>query len=196
MYRFLNIFFLLLFSCSGNVIFAQNPFKSIKYNVQTGGIIASKKNIPFFLHSNSFGTIPFQSNSAFLAFSLFKQYDSLYTTSSKLKKFGYGYGLNVYTNLSSKSQFLLPEFFIKLRYGGIEIYGGRRKEIQGLVDTTLSSGAYVVSGNALPIPKIQISTPNWLGFGKYKRFSVNTGLSHGWFGTQGIIENYFEFWIN
>ena len=191
MYRFLNKFFLILFSFSANVIFAQNPFKSIKYNVQTGGIIATKKNIPFFLHSNSFGTIPSQSNSAFLASSLFKQYDSLYTASSKLKKFGYGYGLNVHTNLSSKSQFLLPEFFIKLRFGGIEIYGGRRKEIQGLVDTTLSSGAYVVSGNALPIPKIQISTPNWLGFGKHKRFSVNAGLSHGWFGNQGIIENYF-----
>ena len=120
MYPFLNNFFLIFFSLITNVIFAQNPFKGIKYNVQTGGIIATKKNIPFFLHSNSFGTMFAQSNSAFLASTLFKQYDSLHTTSNKLKKFGYGYGLNVHTNLSSKSQFLLPEFFIKLRLGGVE----------------------------------------------------------------------------
>lgn len=176
---------------SFDILFAQSFSKGIKYNLESGGVVSSQKNTPFFLHTNTFGTIPTQSNTVFLAFNLNKAYDSVYTRNRKLKKFGFGYGLNFHTNINTKRQFILPEAYLKMRYGGLEIYMGRRKEIQGLVDSTLSSGAYVVSGNALPIPKIQISTPNWYGLGKHKRFSLNAGLSHGWFGNQGIIENYF-----
>lgn len=183
--------FLFIFILTSKFLFAQNAFRGVKYNLQSGGVVATRKNIPFFLHTNTFGTIPVKSNTFFFSTSLQKDYDSLYTSNQKLKKFGLGYGFNFHANLGSRSKFLLPESFIKVRLGAFEFYSGRRKEIQGLVDTTLSSGAYVVSGNAIPIPKIQISTPNWLEFGKYKRVSINAGLSHGWFGNQGIVENYY-----
>ena len=183
--------FLFIFFLNINSSAQKSAFSGITYSLESGGVVSSHKNTPFFLHSNTFGTIPTQSNTVFLAFSLNKAYDSVYTANRKLKKIGIGYGLNFHTNINAKSQFIIPEAYLKMRYGGLEIYLGRRKEIQGLVDSTLSSGAYVVSGNALPIPKIQISTPNWYGFGKFKRVAINTGLSHGWFGTQGIIENYF-----
>ncbi|MCP9769401.1 hypothetical protein EGI22_15965 [Lacihabitans sp. LS3-19] len=170
---------------------AQKVFKGIKYDLQTGFIAASDTNTPFLLHANTFGQIPQKANFGFSNFGLTKEYDSLYTKTQKLKKFNFGYGLDFHANYGKVKQILLPEAYLKFRYGGFEFTGGRRKQIQGLTDSTLSSGAYVYSGNALPIPMLQLTTPNWIYLGKNKRFSFKTGLSHGWFGTQGIIENFY-----
>lgn len=90
----------------------------------------------------------------------------------------------------------MPEAYLKVRYGSFEFYGGRKREMMGLVDTTLTSGSYIWSGNALPIPKIQISIPNYRQIGKSSIF-IKLGLSHGWFGEQRAVKNYYlhQKWI-
>ena len=170
---------------------AQKIFHGHTYSFKTGILAASKNSTPFFLHTNQFGLIPTQLGIAYLSAGISKDYDSLLTLKRKLKAFNYGYGINVHANMGNSNQILLPEAYLKLRFKHLEFYGGRRKEIQGLTDSTLTSGAYVWSGNALPVPKLQIFTPNWVGWGKYKRLAYKAGVSHGWFGTQGIIENYY-----
>jgi hypothetical protein len=53
----------------------------------------------------------------------------------------------------------------------------------GLCDTSLTSGAWAVSGNALGIPKAQISIPEFYSlpvFGKLFAFKGN--YAHGWIG--------------
>ena len=186
-YTLLSIFIYLSSKCS----YSQSFFKKIEYSLQTGFLTSSQKNNPFFLYSNTFGTKPLELNNLFFSSSLQKEYDSLHNFKTKLKKFDFGYGLNFQLNYGHKMQFLIPETYFKIKFNIFELYLGRRKEIFGLTDTTLTSGSYIWSGNALPVPKIQISTPNWVGFGLYKRVSFKAGLSHGWFGTQGIIENYY-----
>ena len=180
----------LLFLAYGSV-YSQKFLQKTKMQASMGGIVSSDSTTPFLLRSNQFGLVPLKSGIGFLNFNIEQDYDSLSTINRKLKRFGYGYGLELHTNLGRANQLLLPVAHFKVRYGAFEFYAGRRREIQGLTDSTLTSGAYVWSGNALPVPKLQVSTPNWVALGKHNRISFKGGLSHGWFGTQGIIENYY-----
>jgi len=57
----------------------------------------------------------------------------------------------------------------------------------GLVDTSLSSGAFAISGNALGIPKVELSIPDyyqlpWWG----DMFAFKGNFSYGWLGTLPI----------
>ena len=59
---------------------------------------------------------------------------------------------------------------------------GGGAEIVGLVDTLLTTGAYIWSGNALPIPKIQLAIPVFTAVPFTKGvLSVMGAFSHGWF---------------
>jgi hypothetical protein len=63
----------------------------------------------------------------------------------------------------------------------------------GLVDTTLSSGSYIWSGNALPMPKVQISTPNFVPLGFTGGFlSFKGSYAHGWFeNSRTDVKNFY-----
>ena len=61
----------------------------------------------------------------------------------------------------------------------------------GLVDTMLTSGSYIWSGNALPMPKIQISVPNYTSIIGHGLISLKGTFAHGWFGNQTYTQNYY-----
>jgi hypothetical protein len=187
--RYIYLVWMVLF-CS-SLSKAQKILHGHTYAFEAGLLAATKTSTPFLLHANQFGLVPTEAGIGYISAGFSKDYDSLLTIKRKLKDFNYGYGIQLHANSGKVNQLLLPEAYIKLRFKHLEFYAGRRREIQGITDTTLSSGAYVWSGNALPVPKLQLSTPNWVGLGKYKRVAYKAGLSHGWFGTQGIIENYY-----
>ncbi len=94
-------------------------------------------------------------------------------------------------NAGTHNQFLLSELYGKVRYGAFELYAGRRKEVFGLFDSTLSAGSYIWSGNALAMPKIQLSIPNFTPILKNGLVAVKGNYAHGWFGTADSIQNYF-----
>ena len=149
-----------------NNLFAQsNEIKrEIKYSAEAGTIFSTNGETPFWLRANQYGIVPNQSPIFTLRGSVSSDYKKAITKEDqyKLSKFDWGYGLNIVGNVGKENQFLIPEAYVKAKYGAFEIYAGRRKEIFGLVDSTLSSGSYIWSGNALPMPKIQISTPNFV----------------------------------
>lgn len=172
------------------VCFSQKLFSNIKYQVEAGTYLSTSGVPPFWLRSNQYGIVPLQSPTLTFRGSAHKEYDSTKNENQKLKKFGIGYGFWGVANVGKQSGLLLPEAYLKIRYGAFEFYGGRRREIMGLVDTTLTSGSYIWSGNALPMPKIQISITNYKQIGKSAVF-IKAGISHGWFGDQGFVKNYY-----
>lgn len=151
-----------------------------EYQLGVTGLVSSSQT-PFWLRANHYGTIPLTGQQLGLVASLQSAYrlpDSL----GKRPKLDWGYGGSVVINLGKTNQFLLPEAYIKARWRALELYGGRRKEIVGLVDTMLTTGAYAWSGNALPIPKIQIGLPQYTAIPFTKGvLSVMGALAHGWF---------------
>ena len=182
---------LLVFIMCVNSSFAQNTFSNIKYQLETGTYLSTSGITPFWLRSNQYGIVPLQPPIFTFRGSAHKEYDSTKNENQKLKKFGVGYGFWGVANVGKQSGLLLPEAYLKIRYGAFEFYGGRRREIMGLVDTTLTSGSYIWSGNALPMPKLQISIPNYTSIIGHGLISVKGSYAHGWFDNEGDIKKYF-----
>lgn len=174
----------------GNVCSSQTLFSNVKYQVETGSFLSTSGIVPFWLRSNQYGIVPLHSPILTFRGSAHKEYDSTENNNQKLKKFGIGYGFWGVANVGKQSGLLLPEAYLKVRYGAFEFYGGRRREIIGLVDTTLTSGSYIWSGNALPIPKIQISIPNYTSIIGHGLVSIKGGYAHGWFDN-GLVQNSY-----
>lgn len=189
MIKKLSLLLLNLIICV-NISFSQSLFPKIKYQVETGTYLSTSGITPFWLRSNRYGIVPLSSPILTFRSAAHKEYDSTKNESNKIKKLDYGFGMGAVANVGKQSQVLLPEAYLKVRYGAFEFYGGRRREIMGLVDTALTAGSYIWSGNALPIPKIQISVNNYRQVGK-SSFFLKGGISHGWFGNQGFVKNYY-----
>jgi len=134
--------------------------------------------VPFWLRSNQFGSIPLDNASISFIGSIRKDYDK-----KNKKLFDWGASIEGRANIGKNSNFNLIEGYAKARLSIFELRAGRSKEITGLCDSTLSSGAFAVSGNSLGIPKIQISIPEFYSipiFGDLFAFKGN--YVHGWIG--------------
>ena len=115
-----------------------------------GGGFSSSNYTPFWLRANQFGSVPTEENYVHVGGSTYIEY-------RKGKKMDWGFGASGRLNLGeTKADLLVQEAYLKGKWGIFELSAGRKKYIQGLVDSTLSSGSYIYSGNALPMPKIEI----------------------------------------
>jgi hypothetical protein len=172
-----TIFFFIAFIMLSELT-AESQEKTINFNIEAVGGYTSPGLMPFWLRSNQFGSIPLDNASLSLIGSARKEYDI-----SKKHIIDWGAGVEGRGNLGNKSDFILIEGYAKVRISVFEIKAGRSKDIMGLCDTSLSSGAFAVSGNALGIPKVQISIPEFytlpiLG----ELFAFKGNYAHGWFG--------------
>ncbi|MRS61834.1 capsule assembly Wzi family protein [Larkinella terrae] len=191
---------LLLCICVPFLAFGQPVIETrpSRFFAEMGGFFASGQPTPFWLRSNQYGIVPNTLPSATFRAGVRQDYSyyPLTDVTSPLRRdrFGIGYGFEAVYNLNAqpKKPLLLPEAYVKVRTGAFEIMAGRRREIVGLVDSTLSSGSYSWSGNALPLPKIQISLPNYTPIGFTKGLlSFRGAFAHGWFGSQRKVQHYF-----
>lgn len=174
-----KILFLLFVPFSIN---AQYTFiDSLKIESEAGTILATEST-PFLLRSKQYGVIPQQANFFYVVNRLYKEYDAL-------KKWDYGFGLEGHINAGKTSQLFLPEAYLKGRAGALEIYVGRRREVVGLVDTVGTMGSYIWSGNALPMPKIDISLRQFVPVVKNKILAVKGNFAHGWMGNGDSVQN-------
>ena len=179
---------LLLISGIGIHVYSQ---RVARYRVEAGGM-ASSDQTPFWLRANQYGTVPLKTPLLRLNAGAYSDYRTADSTHNRPFA-DWGYGANVVVNGGQTSQFLLSEAYLKGRLGAFELYAGRRREIVGLVDTLLTTGAYVWSGNALPIPKIQIGLPTFTAIPFTKGvLSVMGAFAHGWFENAGrLVKNSY-----
>ncbi len=162
---------------------------------EAGGYAISGQHTPFWLRANQYGIVPTNGSVGTLRLGAYADYRVPQRDSAgnaiKLRRFDWGYGLNVVGNAGNSSQLILAEGYVKVRFHQIELYAGRRREIVGLTDTLLTSGSYSWSGNALPMPKIQIGT---IGYAPIKftkgLIAINAFFSHGWFN-DGFVQNSY-----
>ncbi|MFC3812341.1 capsule assembly Wzi family protein [Lacihabitans lacunae] len=188
MKKFIFFLSLLMFSYT---TFSQKWYKKARAYTGVGLVVGSDSLAPFLIRSNQYGTLLNTSNSLYFNSGIKKQYDSLYTLNKKLKKFDYGYGIEGHVNIGRTQDFRLPEAYAKIRYGIFELYGGRRREIQGLVDTLGTMGSYIWSGNALPLPKLEVSIANYTPIIGRGLISIKGNFAHGWFGDADSVKNYW-----
>lgn len=168
-----------------------------QYAVEAGAYISSSTATPFWLRANQYGIVPNRSPVLTVRAGVYSDYDTVRHSVGRWRNTRYdvGYGVNVVVNtaanlLSYERSVLLPEAYVKVRRGIFEAYVGRRRELFGLVDSVLSTGAYAWSGNALPVPKIQIAIPVFTPIGFTKGWlAVQGTYAHGYLNATGYIRN-------
>jgi hypothetical protein len=172
---------------------ARSQEKDVHISLEAQGIETTNGTVPFWLRSNQFGSIPLSGTSGSIIGRIRKDYDTT-------KTFDWGASFEGRGNAGKTSQFLLIEGFVKAHAGIFELKAGRSKDIVGLVDSTLSSGSFPISGNALGIPKISIGIPNYYSIPVLgKLFAVKGAFANGYMGdvsvhygkNKGNFTNYF-----
>lgn len=150
--------------------------------VELTGMASSTSKTPFWLQANQFGIVPRTSPTGSLNVQI-ENYWSL-SNSKKANNWRIGLGVQAVGNLNKQTKVLLPQAYGSLRFKNWELFAGRKKQWVGLADSTLGTGSYAWSGNAMPISKIQIGT---LGY-------VSVPFTRGWisfntFYSEGLFEN-------
>lgn len=176
--------------------FGQNAGMSTQFAAEAGAYVSSSTHTPFWLRANQYGIVPNQSPAYTFRLGLYGNTDTT-RRNRRNARLTVGYGLNVVANagpnrLPYEKSVLLPEAYVKAGLGAFEFYAGRRREKFGLADSTLSTGSYAWSGNALPIPKIQLAIPVFTPIGFTKGWvAVQGNYAHGWLGggDQNFVRN-------
>jgi len=167
------IFFTLIFSFSAH-LFGQTD--SIKYDVSITGLTSTGKFSPFWFGSKNYGLVSTSPNSAFTALKISKEFGE------KQRIFDYTLVANAISRIDNDKK----EVFFHELYGGIKIWlvtlsGGFKEEILGNQDSILSSGGFMYSQNAAPIPKVSLVIDHFKPLPNAKDIEMKGGISHGWF---------------
>lgn len=136
---------------------------------------------PFFLRHLQYGNVPFKNPAIQASAWLKKSYDPQ-------KTWDFRYDLEGSAWLGAQSDGVLTQAHLAGRWKKWELFAGRKREVYGLGDTSLTSGFYAWSGNALPIPKIQFGTYDFIDFAK-GHLGIFMTYAHGWLDNQGPVKH-------
>lgn len=152
------------------------------YQAELSGWAAQRSQTPFWLRTNQFGALPWASPGALFNGSLGGRWQvGNWTLKASVQAVG---------QLTRSPQVVLPQAYVGLERGHVELYVGRRREINGLTDTLLTSGSYAYSGNAVPITQIRLGTREYAPLGFTKGWvAINAFMSHGWFTDTDSMKN-------
>ncbi len=171
--------FILLFLITHKALHAQQNLFHYDVHAIAG---YTTEHVPFWMRANQFGSIPPAGASLGLVGNVHKDYNPVHRS-----VFDWGAGLEFRGDLASESDIRLIEAYAKIRISIFEIKGGRSKEIMGLCDTLLTTGPFAEAGNALGIPKVQISIPQFYTIPFLGRlFAFKGNYAHGWIGSTTV----------
>ncbi|MGN6493970.1 MAG: capsule assembly Wzi family protein [Agriterribacter sp.] len=186
-----KIILIALMVFAGSVVTAQSTEADLVEHEYQGkmelqAIGTSNDQVPFWFRTNQYGSIPSRGMSG----SLVAQVKKNYRNDGNRRIIDWGFGAEGRLNIGHNSRFILTEAYLKGKLAMFELKGGRSKEVFGITDTTLSSGAFALSGNALGIPKVEVSIPEYwsLPFAN-KFFAIKGNYAHGWFGKTPLWES-------
>ena len=162
---------------------------SINYNAAIWAVTSSHKYAPFWFQTNRFGLVSHEPHSGNLDVYVGKD------LTRPNRWFDYGFGIQAVGQVNSKSALL----FMQQLYGQVRLYIfditiGIRPQVWGNQDPELSSGGFLFSQNARPIPRITIGIENYTTVPfTYGYLEVKGGLTHGWFTDNIYVQHaYFH----
>lgn len=165
------------------VCFTTQAQRKVGYEFEVGGFFATGTRLPFWMEANNFGVPPNARNTAMIRQKIYSMPDSSH------KRLRFSFGIDAAALNGGETAIRLPEAYGQVNVGKIYLFAGRKKQVHGIGDTTLSSGSMTWSGNTLPIPQVQI------GFSDFQRlfngFYFKGHLAHGWYGEQVYSKGSF-----
>lgn len=141
--------------------------------------------IPFWNISNRYGVVPTDNNSAYTRVILISD-------SNTSQPFYVNYGLDVLGNTHNSGSVYLHQAYINTKVYFFNVLAGKKEEIFGNQDSSLSCGGLIWSNNAQPMPKIGIYIKDYITVPFTLHFiELKGGISHGWFGKQPYVKDTY-----
>lgn len=128
------------------------------YEAAALAIGTANGQVPFWMRTNQYGNIPEHGLSAGLEVAVARGYKQEGVLSAKPD---WGIGLEGRANIGRRTNFRFIEAYAKVRWSLFQLKAGRSRELMGMADPDLSSGNFSISGNALGIPKVELSIPDY-----------------------------------
>jgi len=150
---------------------------TIKYQVSVQAVAASGDYAPFWFQSNRHGSVSAQPYSGNMSLYVGKD------ATRPRRWYDYSFGVEAIGQVDANEKSL---FFQQL-YGHVRLYVfditvGIKPQTWGNQDELLSSGGFLFSQNARPMPRITIGIDNYVPIPfTYGYLEVKGGLTHGWF---------------
>jgi Capsule assembly protein Wzi len=171
---------------------ATNAQKTYIAQTDVGTLLSTSNQVPFWQQANIFGAAPHTAPALTGRFRLFSQPIALTDSAGKRRWVDWNFGVDAVGNAAAKSNVALIEAYFEVRIGAFIVEAGRKREVIGLLDTLLTTGAVSYSGNALPIPKVQIATNGFVEIPFTKQMLAFQGtFAHGWMEDMRISPTFF-----
>lgn len=188
----MKIYYILLLFCFGfGTGYCQMPepdsLNTVSEQAYSGvvslqGIATTDGQVPFWMHANQYGSIPLKGVSS----SLLARYSRDYVSSRSVVD--WGFGVEGRLNIGKQSSFQLIQGFVKGKLSIFQLKVGRSKDMIGLVDSSLSTGSFALAGNALGIPKVELSVPDYWALPLTNGIlSFKGNFVHGWMGNTRLL---------
>jgi len=152
-YYLTYICFLLYFIFTASFVQAQDSTLTYAASILVSGTTGQT---PFWFHANQHGAIPADGSFVSGQWGIYKIYNP-----NNPRVFQWSGGVEAVTNYNKSGDVFFTDLYGAAKIGPIEFFAGQKKNITGLIDTTLTSGSLAVAGNSRPFPRIQISVPEF-----------------------------------
>lgn len=175
----------------------KNPASNIHYGLAAIATGTTNDQVPLWMRSNQYGNIPIRGASL----GLVGRFAREYSPDTRKRLTDWGAAVESRVNLGKDAEVILIEAYVKGRLGIFQLKAGRSRDMMGLVDSTLSSGSFSISGNSLGVPKVELSIPEfWTVPFLWDVIAVKGNYAHGWLGevgtrngtTYGMTKTYFH----
>lgn len=164
-------FLWIIFTMSGHWIFGQ--VDSISYHFDLYGVFGSDGYPTHWLTSNRYGK--FDKNQNDLVF--LPGFEAPFIFG---KHFRLDAGLDIAVKRNLDKSFIY-QGYINLQYGKLKLMAGRQEFTLGQYGGRLSSGSFLISSNAIPIPRIGIGFYDYVDVPFTKGYlQIKGALNHGW----------------
>ncbi len=172
---------ILLTFCAGQAVAQQWKGEAA---LQAG--YTSNDAVPLWMRARQYGSVPVEGASASLFARIEKQY-AFSSLDTVVWKPDFFVAFDGRFNVGSEVDGQFIEAKASLKYGFFELIIGREREHSGLVDSSLSTGSFSLSGNSLGVPKVELRIPQYVAIPFTDGLLAFKGnLSHGWMGNVPI----------
>ena len=127
---------------------------STDYKIEAFGSAATDMHTPFHTVSNKYGIVPLETGNAYLRAGVFHN-------RAGENGFQWSAGIDIAASAPRYRNVYIQQLFASIRYKIFELSIGSRENYNSLWDRNLSSGDFILSANARPIPEVNVSVPQF-----------------------------------
>ena len=157
----------------------------LRLEAEMFGAAGTGERLPFWLTANQYGTVDPASANAGLQVGAHRPF-------AEPSGFDYAFGAEVLGRASQNGTVTVHELYGRLQYWTLQLTAGRREQITGRVDTSLSLGSVTRSRNAPPVPRITLSSDGYVPVpGTAGGLALKGSLTHGWLEGDRFVRDAF-----